>query len=256
MDLHPASSYLRWLNQQLESLNDEQQQQQQQLEEESREPSSLRRLQQDKQESSSTQTIIDERRQILQDQMNQAISSLKDTGAAYASLTEFDLASSSSSSPLHDSYNTKNPHHKRHLKQSYNKLYEHNEGAEDYNTNWRRYSRYEWAEREGRRQADSAEVDSSEKDLIMEAVKENVEEEAESKAIQSNPNSVMGTSWKAVEISFLNQDTFTNNSTTTTTTLTPTILSANTHVRPLHSPLMNPPHIYREVRDATTIMGE
>ena len=183
MDLHPASSYIRWIQQRLDSIdaqinidvgdsstnggihgNNE------------KKWGSLRRLEGERRQRQHTQMqeelLIE--RQLIQQKFDDAIAALRGTSSAYAPLMEF--------SSIIDGNSDDNGDRRRHLKQSSEKLKHHNNAIQEYNDYYRRFSKYEWAVREGR----DDDVDWGDRKMQMDDI----------------TNALVGTNWEAVEIAF------------------------------------------------------
>jgi len=164
LNLQPASSWIRWLEGEIESINShlENASNEDENQNNSRDHHLLRHLQnlhtkqeeeehiRSKSQKQKTPADLRERKLALQQHLEHALKSIRRTGAAYASVTEFPLeiegfdnheASSSKILEIEE----RNIHH-RQLKES---LEKHNDAIREYNELHRQYSKYEWALREG-----------------------------------------------------------------------------------------------------------
>ncbi|KAL9186464.1 hypothetical protein ACHAXT_005702 [Thalassiosira profunda] len=197
IDMHPASSYVQWLQQRLDAVDaeillqstvEESEDMVQRHDNSRREGGSLRRLPDEPPRISQSQQYqsheeIQYERELIQQQLDEAIASLRGTGAAYASVTQF--------SPTAVPENEGGGH--RHLKQSSETLDIANERIREYNDRYRHYSRHEWAVRE-KREDDGVNPKEDDSDRELQSNGEN-----------TDPDSPLtGTGWQLAEIASRN----------------------------------------------------
>lgn len=205
MDLHPTSSYIRWLQQKLEVLDskiiiDNQENNDLRGGEGdndnniNKKGGSLRHLEEQRKVDSNIDASLGRQKQtnnedlhkereLIQQQLDEAMNSLQGASAAYSSVMEFPLAFSSN---MNTDDNSDGGTRQRHLKQSSEKLKNYNEAIQEYNENYRQFSRYEWAVREGREDYNGMDNDGDERKMQIDSP-------------------LIGNKWKAIEFA-LNDD--------------------------------------------------
>jgi len=159
-------------------------------------------------------------RDIIQHELNSAISKLVDSnsGAAYATLMEFepslhdyalhddeslhDKSHPTEAQPeVHDSSSATNKRHRVLKQRIQRKLSQHNSIIQEYNSNYRMYSKYEWSIRDNSREsATAATYDSG----YESSANENNYKGSRKMLLGSSKDniSIVDTTWQAIEITF------------------------------------------------------
>ena len=189
--MHPTSSYVRWLQLQLDDIdaklsldsNDVSASHSVKDGSDEKKGGALRRqLKEDEiiisSNSESEETShnhneeeleLQHERELLQQQLDDAISSLQGSSSAYATLMEFPTNEYDKIEDTviknEENRDTTGSRQRRRAQTQQQSLQKHNEMIQEYNDNYRRYSKYEWDIREEGRTEDEEKVDSNRRRL-------------------------------------------------------------------------------------------